>query len=177
MDPMQMAMAAMAAGGGAPGGPPPGMPPMGGPPGMPPGMPPMGGPPMPPPGPMPVPPMMPPPPGGAPGPAPGAPGGPPEPTGDLRVDLVAQAAYLLDMAVQIGDPAELSSDRLAGIQQDLDSYLAEVQGSTAPMRPGKGLRKVSSELPVHQGRHTTLIPKETENLPDVPPSPSRFPQG
>jgi hypothetical protein len=95
----------------------------------------------------------------------------------MKMDLIAQAAYLLDMAVKFSDPAEMGADRIAGLQQELDAYLAEHQGASSPMRPKHGLGKSPSELPPHQGRHNTMIPKNTANLPDVPPSPARPPQG
>lgn len=126
---------------------------------MPPGMPPMG-PPPPPPGPMGVMPPMPPPALG------GLPGGPPQPSGDMGLDLVMQASYLLDLAVRFMDPSSEESDVIAGVQRDLSAYIAHRQGSpgpSGPRRPMSGNSRTSGQPRPVRG---------TENLPDVAPPPS-----
>lgn len=160
MDPMMLA-ALMGGGGGAP----PGMPPMGGPPGMPPmggppGMPPMG-PPPPPPGPIGVMPPMPPP------ALNGLPGGPPQPSGEMGLDLVMQASYLLDLAVRFMDPSGEESDVIAGVQRDLSAYIAHRQGAPGPMGPRRPLSGSSS-----RDNNRPRPVRGTENLPDVAPPPS-----
>lgn len=166
MDPTQMALMAMAQGGGAPPGmppgPPPGMPMMGPPgmmPGMPPGMPPPG---MMPPGPQ-FGPMMPPP--GP--PPPGMPGMPPglDRSGNLPLDFAVQASQLLQVAVDALDPSNPIADRLAGIQKDLDAAIGGMQGSPVPMGPHR--TPMGSMGPGPEGNKPDL-----QNLPDVPPPPN-----
>ena len=157
-----MAMAAMLQGAG--GAPPPGGPPMGAPPMMPPP-----GPPPPPPGPMGVPPPAPPP------AMAGMPGGPPQPSGDMGLDLVMQASYLLDLAVRFMDPSSEESDVIAGVQRDLSAYIAHRQGAPGPMGPRRPLSGGNSRSGgphnLHRNSNGPRPVRGTENLPDVPPPP------
>lgn len=128
-------------------------------------MPPMGmppGPPPPPPGPMGVMPPMPPP------AMSGLPGGPPQPSGDMGLDLVMQASYLLDLAVRFMDPAAEEADTIAGVQRDLSAYIAHRQGAPGPQGPRRPLNGRSA-----RGNDNGPRPvRGTENLPDVAPPPS-----